>query len=156
MTLLMRRTMRRSGADEKLVQRRSSFACLVLSAVLLFGAVPAAQAITLDTPALLDLTSSGAFVCNVTNLDAAKTATLNASGTSGLIQDDGTVVANFPSPLSIPPGQTATTIRTSCVRSASTLVHAPACRCHFEVTGVSRAKIRAALSTDAAGSVAAD
>jgi len=148
--------MLRSGADVHLCRGRVSRERLVLAVAFLSALVPAAQAVTLDTPALLDLTSSGAFVCNVTNLDAAKTATLNAGGTSGLIQDDGVIVATFPTSLSIPPGQTATTIRTSCARSSSVLAHASACRCHFEVTGVSKAKIRAALSTDVAGSVAAD
>jgi len=145
------RTVKRACAIEK-SPRRSLF----LVALFLLALAPAAHAGTIDTPALLDLNSAGNFVCNFTNLDQTKTATLNASATSGLIQDDGVVLATFPASLSIPPGQTATTIRTACSRSASLLVHAPACRCHFEFTGVSKSKVRAALTTDVAGSVTAD
>jgi len=127
-----------------------------LAAMLLLACVSAAHAATLDTPALLDLTSSGNFICNFTNLDPTKSAILNASGTSGLIQDDGVNLATFPTSLSIPPGRTATTTRTGCSRSGSGLERAAACRCHFEFTGVSKSKVRAALSTDVAGSVSAD
>ncbi len=65
---------------------------LLGAALLLLALAPAAHAATLDTPALLDLSSSGNFICNFTNLDAAKTAILNPSGTSGLIRDDGVVL----------------------------------------------------------------
>jgi hypothetical protein len=115
----------------------------------------AAHAATLDTPPLLDLTSASNFICNFANLDV-KTAILNPSGTSGLIRDDGLIIATFPTAVSVPPGQTATTIRSGCSRGSDTLARAAACRCHFEFTGVSKAKVRAALSTDVAGSVAAE
>ena len=138
-------------AGEHSARRGLFFAALAVLAL-----APAAHAATLDTPALLDLTSAGNFICNFTNLDPNKTAILNPSGSSGLIQDDGVILATFPTSLSIPPGQTATTIRTGCSRSGGGLEHAAACRCHFEFTGVSKGKVRAALSTDVAGSVAAD
>ncbi len=150
MNLSVKRAMRRAHTSESSLCRS-----LLLAPVLLLAVAGAAQAATLDTPALLDLTSSSNFICNFTNLDAAKTAILNASGTSGLIRDDGAVIGTFPAALSVPPGFTATTIRTGCSRSGS-LEHAAACRCHFDFTGVSKTKVRAALSTDVAGSVAAD
>ena len=124
--------------------------------MLLLACSSVVRAATLDTPALLDLTSSGNFICNFTNLDPTKSAILNASGTSGLLQDDGVILASFPTSLSIPPGKTATTTRTGCSRSGGGLERAAACRCHFEFTGVGKSKVRAALSTDVAGSVSAD
>jgi hypothetical protein len=145
----VKRTVKHAHAIEN-----SSRRSLLLAALLLLALAPAARAATLDTPALLSL-GSGNFVCNFTNLDAAKTAILNASGTSGLIEDDGVVLQGFPTSLSVPPGQTATTFRTGCSRSASPLVFAPACHCHFDFTGVSKSKVRAALSTDDTGSVTA-
>lgn len=150
MNASLKRTVKRARANENSPLRSLFIAALVFLAV-----APAARAATLDTPALLDLTGASNFICNFTNLDPNKTAILNASGTSGLIRDDGQIESTFPTSLSVPPGQTATTIRDGCSRSGG-LEQAAACRCHFEFTGVSKGKVRAALSTDVAGSVAAD
>lgn len=126
----------------------------ILAALLFLALASAAQAATLDTPALTDLTSASNNICNFTNLDASKTAILNASGTSGLIRDDGLLIEDFPTAVSVPPGYTATTTRTGCTRSG-TLETASACHCHFEFTGVSKSKVRAAISSDTSGSAAA-
>ena len=126
-----------------------------LGAVLFLCCAHAAHAVTLDTPALLGLTLDDRFICTFINLDPNKTAILNASGSAGLIQDDGVMVRAFQSSVSVPPGQTATTFADYCHRSDSLLVYAPACHCHFEFTGVSKNKVRAALSTDVSGSVTA-
>ena len=149
-SLVVKRTVERAHAIEKSYRRSLLFAGLLLLAL-----APATHAATLDTPALVDLTGAN-FMCSFTNLDATKTAILNVSGTSGLIEDDGVVLDSFPTSLSVPPGHTATTFKDVCTRSASSLVHAGACRCHFEFTGVSKSKVRAALSTDGVGSVTAD
>ena len=138
-----------------LATERSIGRSLLLAALLVLALASAAPAATLDTPALLDISSSGNFICNFTNLDPAKTATLNPSGTSGLVGDDGALQESFPTSVAVPPGQTATTFRRSCLRNG-TLSHASVCYCHFEFTGVSKTKVRAGLSTDVAGSVAAD
>lgn len=135
--------------------RSSSVATLALVASVLLYPTPAAHAVTLDTPALLGLAIDDRFICNFTNLDPNKTAVLNASGTSGLLQDDGVILRAFPTALSVPPGQTATTIADFCDRSDSLLSFAPACRCHFEFTGVAKSKVRAAISTNVSGSATA-
>lgn len=127
----------------------------VLIAMLSLYLPSAAHAVTLDTPALFGNTIDDRFICNFTNLDPNKTAILNASGSSGLLQDDGLILRGFPTALSVPPGQTATTIADFCDRSDSLLSFAPACRCHFEFTGVSKSKVRAALSTNVSGSATA-
>lgn len=126
-----------------------------LGAVLFLYFAPAAHAVTLDTPALFGRTIDDRFICNFTNLDPNKTAILNASGSSGLLQDDGVILRAFPTSLSVPPGQTATTVADFCDRSDSLLSFAPACRCHFEFTGVAKSKVRAALSTNISGSATA-
>jgi len=54
----------------KRAQRRS----VLLAALLVLALAPVAHAATLDTPALLDLTSSGNFICNFTNLDTTQAA----------------------------------------------------------------------------------
>jgi hypothetical protein len=126
-----------------------------LGAVLVMYFASAAHAVTLDTPPLLGLTLDDRFICTFINLDPNKTAILNASGSAGLIQDDGVMVRAFQSSVSVPPGQTATTLADYCHRSDSLLVYAPACHCHFEFTGVSKSKVRAALSTNISGSVTA-
>lgn len=148
MNLSVKRTLNRSCV---LPSPGHFFLAVVLSLYL----APGAQALTLDTPALLGFAIDDRFVCNFTNLDPNKTAILNASGTSGLIQDDGVILRAFPTAVSVPPGQTATTIADFCDRSDSPLSFAPACRCHFEFTGVAKSKVRAALSTDVSGSAAA-